>query len=76
MIDSSACIPVQKLLPIVLHSEPDRQSGYSQYCGGLPSNPSYRLAVKIVIGQFENEMISVDNDLDYQKNIRHCNCRR
>ena len=31
-------------------------------------NPSYRLAVKIVIGQFENEMISVDNDLDYQKN--------
>ena len=39
MIDSSACIPVQKLLPIVLHSEPDRQSGYSQYCGGLPSKP-------------------------------------
>ena len=38
-------------------------------------NPSYRLAVKIVIGQFENEMISDDNDLDYQKNTLHWNGR-
>ena len=69
MIDSSACIPVQKLLPIVLHSEPDRH--IHNIVADRLQNPSYRLAVKIVIGQFENEMISVDNDLDYQKNTMH-----